>query len=97
VTAPRETSGVSGRLAIAVLEWLIGSDKLASTDLCLIRVVPGLDDEPLPSEIALSTGRRWAVTHVEGDFELRMRLVESGERPLVAFTSADANALHFAT
>jgi hypothetical protein len=89
VTAPRETSGVSGRLAIAVLEWLIGSDKLASTDLCLIRVVPGLDDEPLPSEIALSTGRRWAVTHVEGDFELRMRLVESGERPLVAFTSAD--------
>jgi hypothetical protein len=93
VIATRETSGsVSGRLAIAVLEWLIGSDKLGSTDLCLIRAVPGLDDEPPPEEIALSTGRRWGVTQVEGDFELRMRLVENGEQPLVAFTSADETA-----
>jgi PglZ domain len=88
--SPAATSSISGRLAVSVLEWLIGSNHLgANGDLCLVRTLPGLDDDPMPEEVVLSTGRRWKLAFIDGEFDLRMKLVEAGTTPLVAFTPCD--------
>ena len=92
------SKSISGRLAVSVLEWLIGSSKLdANSSLCMVRVVPGLDDESLPDEVVLSTGRRWRLVHVNGDFDLRMKLVEAADTPLFAFITYDKETSHTPT
>jgi hypothetical protein len=79
---------VSGRLAIAVLEWLDASGYLkASSDLCLVYTVANLDDEPLPAEVTMSGGRRWRLAAADGDFGLRVALVNAGGMPVFAFTN----------
>ncbi len=84
---------ISGRLAQVMLESLDAAGNLsAHADLCLIARVPGLDDAELPTEIVISGERRWRLASVEGDFALRVALVEAGESPLLAFTSKGEQA-----
>ena len=90
IASANAKASVSGRLATIMLEWLIASDHLrADCDLVLVREVPGLDDDPLPPEVELPSGRRWKVARIDGDFHLRMTLVEAGDFPLLAFTPCD--------
>jgi hypothetical protein len=82
-----QAASISARLAAAILEWLDGAGQLPpETDLCLIYRVRGLDAAELPDEIVISGERRWRLAAVDGDFALRVALVDAATVPLVAFT-----------
>ncbi len=86
-------SSVSARLAVALLESLDAADSLPKdADLCLVYAVAGFDDTDLPPEIVLSGRRSWKLARVEGDLALRVALCESGDTPLLAFTSKHEEA-----
>jgi hypothetical protein len=79
---------ISGRLAVALLESLDAAGSLPrDADLCLVYIVPDLDESELPAEIFLSGQRRWRLAQVEGDLALRVALCDAGGNPVVAFTS----------
>jgi hypothetical protein len=94
IEAERRTqTTASGRLAVAVLEWLDGANHLTpESDLCLVHDVANLDDEPLPPIVEMSGKRRWRVAHVDGDLGLRVALVDAEGMPLIAFTSTSEEA-----
>jgi len=84
---------IAARVAVHVLEWLDASgDLTADADLLLIKMLPGLGDDPLPERVTISGGRVWRLGEVDGDFGLRATLVKSGSAPLVAFTTRDESS-----